>query len=76
MAGSGGGLCRFCRLIHHQLDVGVAAQGFGIGTGLVRFNEFFLNERSAAKHQNDNNDPENEAERSAANPDGTGKNRR
>jgi hypothetical protein len=30
----------------------------------------------AAKHQNDNHDQENEAERAAANPDATGKNRR
>jgi hypothetical protein len=28
--------CWLCRLIHHQLDGGVAAQSFGIGAGLVR----------------------------------------
>ena len=37
---------------------------------------YFLNGLLAAKHQNDNNDQENKAERAAANPDGTGKNRR
>jgi len=35
--------CRLCRSVHHQRDGRVAAQGFGIGAGFVRFVHDALN---------------------------------